>query len=90
MIRRLLATLGLAALSSGVWAGEALTGEVQKQPLNVSAIIMFVVFGSVLEAFGAGLPAIATATRVWRPLFPDFETLFSESATFIRKTWAAA
>lgn len=43
-----------------------------------------------LEAFGAGLPAIATATRVWRPLFPDFETLFCESATFIRKTWAAA
>lgn len=42
-----------------------------------------------LEAFGAGLPAIATATRVWRPLFPDFDTLFSESATFIRKTWAA-
>ena len=40
MIRRLLATLGLAALSSGVWAGEALTGEVQKQPLNVSAIII--------------------------------------------------
>ena len=44
MIRRLLATLGMAALSSSVWAGEALTGEVQKQPLNVSAIIMFVVF----------------------------------------------
>lgn len=43
-----------------------------------------------LEAFGAGLPAIATATRVWRPLFPDFETLFQESATFIRNTWAAA
>ena len=44
MIRRLLATLGLVALSSGVWAADALTGEVQKQPLNVSAIIMFVVF----------------------------------------------
>ncbi|KMN20194.1 cation acetate symporter [Pseudomonas weihenstephanensis] len=44
MIRRLLATLGLAALSSGVWAADALTGEVQKQPLNLSAIIMFVVF----------------------------------------------
>jgi len=43
-----------------------------------------------LEAFGAGLPAIAAATRVWRPLFPDFDTLFAESATFIRKTWAAA
>ncbi|MBB6469813.1 sugar phosphate isomerase/epimerase family protein [Aminobacter carboxidus] len=43
-----------------------------------------------LEAFGAGLPAIAAATRVWRPLFPDLDTLFAESATFIRKTWAAA
>ncbi|MBJ7578123.1 sugar phosphate isomerase/epimerase [Devosia sp. MC532] len=43
-----------------------------------------------LEAFGAGLPGIAAATRVWRPLFPDHETLFSESASFIRKTWAEA
>ncbi|MCW0000253.1 sugar phosphate isomerase/epimerase [Pararhizobium sp. YC-54] len=43
-----------------------------------------------VEAFGAGLPAIAAATRVWRPLFPDFETLFSESANFIRQTWGAA
>lgn len=41
-----------------------------------------------IEAFGAGLPAIAAATRVWRPLFPNYETLFSESASFIRKTWA--
>lgn len=44
MIRRLLATLGIAALAPSVWAAEALTGEVQKQPLNVSAIIMFVLF----------------------------------------------
>ncbi|MFJ2331705.1 cation acetate symporter [Pseudomonas helleri] len=44
MIRRLLATLGIAALSQGVWAADALTGEVQKQPLNVSAIIMFLAF----------------------------------------------
>jgi D-psicose/D-tagatose/L-ribulose 3-epimerase len=43
-----------------------------------------------LEAFGAGLPAIAAATRVWRPLFPDYETLFSESAVFIRRTWQQA
>lgn len=43
-----------------------------------------------LEAFGAGLPAIAAATRVWRPLFPDYDTLFSESADFIRSTWNAA
>ena len=44
MIGRLLATLGVAALAPSVWAAEALTGEVQKQPLNISAIIMFVLF----------------------------------------------
>ncbi|KMM83899.1 cation/acetate symporter [Pseudomonas taetrolens] len=44
MSRRLLATLGVAAFAPSVWAAEALTGEVQKQPLNVSAIIMFVLF----------------------------------------------
>lgn len=43
-----------------------------------------------LEAFGSGLPELAAATRVWRPLFPDFETLFSESFAFIRDTWDAA
>lgn len=43
-----------------------------------------------LEAFGAGLPELAAATRVWRPLFPDFETLFAESIAFIRHEWAAA
>jgi D-psicose/D-tagatose/L-ribulose 3-epimerase len=43
-----------------------------------------------LEAFGSGLPELAAATRVWRPLFPDFETLFSESIGFIRKTWDEA
>jgi D-psicose/D-tagatose/L-ribulose 3-epimerase len=43
-----------------------------------------------LEAFGAGLPGIAAATRVWRPLFPDYETLFTESAAYIRKCWADA
>ncbi len=43
-----------------------------------------------LEAFGAGLPGIAAATRVWRPLFPDYETLFAESAAYIRRTWNEA
>lgn len=43
-----------------------------------------------LEAFGAGLPAIAAATRVWRPLFPDYESLFAESAAYIRRTWDEA
>lgn len=44
----------------------------------------------VVEAFGSGVPELAAATRVWRPLFPDFETLFSESHDFIRRTWEAA
>ena len=44
----------------------------------------------VVEAFGAGLPEIAAATRVWRPLYPDFETLAAESLAYIRTTWAAA
>ncbi|WP_260957033.1 cation acetate symporter [Pseudomonas citri] len=44
MIRRLLALLSIAAFAPGAWAAEALTGAVQKQPLNVSAIVMFVVF----------------------------------------------
>ena len=43
-----------------------------------------------IEAFGSGLPEIAAATRVWRPLFPDTETLFAESAAFVRRTWQEA
>ncbi len=44
MIRRLSAALGLAAFAPTLWAADALTGAVQKQPLNVAAIVMFVVF----------------------------------------------
>jgi len=44
----------------------------------------------VIEAFGSGLPELAAATRVWRPLFPDFETLFAQSADYVRRTWEAA
>ncbi len=43
-----------------------------------------------IEAFGSGLPELAAATRVWRPLFPDFETLFSESIRFVRNGWEKA
>src|SRR5476651_1688517 len=44
MIRRLITALGLAAFAPTLWAADAITGAVQKQPLNVAAIIMFVVF----------------------------------------------
>ncbi|MGL6247203.1 cation acetate symporter [Pseudomonas sp.] len=44
MIRRLMALLSIAAFAPGAWAADALTGAVQKQPLNVAAILMFVAF----------------------------------------------
>lgn len=41
----------------------------------------------VVEAFGDSVAELAAATRVWRPLFPDIETLFRESCMFVRSTW---
>lgn len=38
-----------------------------------------------VEAFGRALPALAGATRVWRDLFPDRDTLFAESIRHIRR-----
>ncbi|MBV9637304.1 MAG: sugar phosphate isomerase/epimerase [Methylobacteriaceae bacterium] len=43
-----------------------------------------------VEAFGRAVPALAAATRVWRDLFPDIETLFAESIKMIRRHWAEA
>lgn len=44
----------------------------------------------VMEAFGSGLPDIAAATRVWRPLFPDLDTLYAEGHAALRAAWDAA
>jgi D-psicose/D-tagatose/L-ribulose 3-epimerase len=44
----------------------------------------------VVEAFGSGLPELAAATRVWRPLFPDLPTLFRDGARAIRAAMDAA
>lgn len=38
-----------------------------------------------IEAFGLALPALAAATRVWRPLFPDAEGLCRDGLAFIKK-----
>jgi len=38
-----------------------------------------------IEAFGDALPAIAAATKVWRPLFPDAMGLCREGIEFIRR-----
>ena len=40
-----------------------------------------------VEAFGRALPALAAATRVWRDLFPDVDTLFAESYDVIKRHW---
>lgn len=42
-----------------------------------------------VEAFGRALPALAAATRVWRDLYPDLDTLFVESHDLIRRHWDA-
>ncbi|MBB1519308.1 cation acetate symporter [Aquipseudomonas guryensis] len=44
MIARLLTAIGLMALAPALWAAGALEGEVQRQPLNTSAIVMFLAF----------------------------------------------
>ncbi|MBD9481956.1 cation acetate symporter [Pseudomonas sp. PDM14] len=43
MIARILTAIGLMAASSLTWA-DALTGDVQRQPLNTAAIVMFLAF----------------------------------------------
>lgn len=43
-----------------------------------------------IEAFGRSLPALATATRVWRDFFPNSESVYREGIRNIRKGWARA
>lgn len=44
MIVRMLCAAGLALASPALWAAGAIEGEVQRQPLNLAAILMFVAF----------------------------------------------
>jgi D-psicose/D-tagatose/L-ribulose 3-epimerase len=43
-----------------------------------------------IEAFGQKLPALAAATRIWRRMFKDEETLAAQGLAFLRREWAAA
>jgi D-psicose/D-tagatose/L-ribulose 3-epimerase len=43
-----------------------------------------------IEAFSQSLPELAAATRIWRPLYPDFQTLASQGYEFIRRSWSEA
>ncbi|MCU1717794.1 cation acetate symporter [Pseudomonas sp. 5P_3.1_Bac2] len=44
MIKRSLSALALLAIAPALWAAGAIEGDVQRQPLNVSAIVMFLAF----------------------------------------------
>ncbi len=41
-----------------------------------------------IEAFGSALPSLAAATKIWRRLFEDEETLAQDGHDFIRREWA--
>lgn len=43
-----------------------------------------------IEAFGRAVPALAGATRVWRDLFEDRDTLFADGIALVRREWDAA
>lgn len=43
----------------------------------------------VIEAFGQGLPALAAATKIWRKMFKDEETLAREGLAYMKKSWGA-
>ena len=40
-----------------------------------------------IEAFGSALPSLAAATKIWRRMFDDEETLAREGHDFIRREW---
>ena len=43
-----------------------------------------------IEAFGSALATLAAATKIWRPMFEDEETLAREGLAFMKEAWAAA
>jgi D-psicose/D-tagatose/L-ribulose 3-epimerase len=42
-----------------------------------------------IEAFGAAVPGLSAATRVWRPFFGDRSEVYREGIQLIRAAWAA-
>jgi len=41
----------------------------------------------VIEAFGSALPELAAATKIWRSMFDDEETLAAEGLAFMKREW---
>jgi len=44
----------------------------------------------MVEACGMSLPALAAATRIWRPMFESPEQLARGALQFLSRAWAAA
>ena len=44
----------------------------------------------MVEAFGMALPALAAATRIWRPMFDTPEELARDAIAFLRSAWDGA
>ena len=44
----------------------------------------------VIEAFGAALPDLAGATKVWRSFFPNYEEVYEFGYDYIRSAWDKA
>ena len=45
---------------------------------------------SLTEALGSGVPELAAATRILRPMFDGCNTLYSESSRYTKDAWYAA
>lgn len=43
-----------------------------------------------IEAFGAALPDLAAATKIWRPIFERYEDVYEKGFVLMRDGWAAA
>ena len=43
-----------------------------------------------IEAFGAALPGLAAATKIWRPLFARYEDVYQHGHTLMRTGWDRA
>lgn len=41
-----------------------------------------------IEAFGRAMPALAAATKIWRDLFPNPESVYTDGIKFMREMWA--
>lgn len=41
-----------------------------------------------IEAFGLALPALAAATKIWRPMFVDELSLAADGLAFMRREWS--